>query len=817
MDKMILNNYQNSFKYVVPFDFMLTDSIVMNKSTGFQSTFQVTFYDLNYLSDEELKQKIVKFNNAIKKLPVGFTLQVETNRSKSSEYPRKNLKNKPIPTQLIDEVRYESIHNETFYKTDYYITLTYIVSNNTNQKIEQLFEKDMSIFSKKNKNVKKQTDIEMLEEYNQLMNKELREFIVNRDLFQNALSKVLCLDVELLTNDKLLGYLYSAINLDKKEYIKTPHLSQIMLDDYLTASQILNSDNVKINDKYVKCLNISYFPDTVHPQILSELETLDFEYRLVSRYINISKEQTQKILEKKKMYYDLKTKSGLQWIMTALNPESNYKEDSKSIANANEADLALSEFKNGELNYGYYTFTLVIFDKDLTELNKKMEVIRKIISFHDFVMDEDRYNTLDAFFGTIPGNIQNNLRRTLLNSYILTAMLPISSVYQGEKRNKHLHDVPLLVTRSNSELFYLNLHVRDIGHTLITGVTGAGKSLLLSMLASQFQKYNSSTKQAQVFFFDKDASSRVITETSGGSFYDLGNTNDIQLQIFKDIDKESEKEFILDWLTNILERENFTVTAEHRITLFNALNSLSNTDVEFRTFTHYVEFVQDLEIKNILKLYTGNEIYGKYFDNDKDTMTNNAFITFEMNEIMNKSKVLEPMLEYLFHRIEIEKLDGTPSIIFLDESWMFLKNPKMSETIEKWLRVLRKKNTSVVFATQSLVEIFNSSLGHIINDSCKTKIFLPNPNANIQKEIYYKFNLKDEEIQVLNDAQMKKDYFYKSELGSRLFSLDLSDIELAYTGSSDSESQRKIIELKDKYKDDIKGLNEEFLKYKLNK
>ena len=61
-------------------------------------------------------------------------------------------------------------------------------------------------------------------------------------------------------------------------------------------------------------------------------------------------------------------------------------------------------------------------------------------------------------------------------------------------------------------------------------------------------------------------------------------------------------------------------------------------------------------MKEALRVYSQEGIYGSYFDNNDDVMEDANFMTFEMGKIMEKPKVLLPVLEYLFHRIETEKL-----------------------------------------------------------------------------------------------------------------------------------------------------------------
>ena len=137
----------------------------------------------------------------------------------------------------------------------------------------------------------------------------------------------------------------------------------------------------------------------------------------------------------------------------------------------------------------------------------------------------------------------------------------------------------------------------------------------------------------------------------------------------------------------------------------------------------------------------------------------------------------------------------------------------MKNKIEEWLRVLRKKNASVVFATQNLDEISKTDISSVLINQCKTKIYLANENVWNDKELYIKMGLNLSEMEKLEYATPKKEYLYKSERGSNLINFDLSKLELAYLGSSMADDLKKIAEIIKDNKDTEK-INKEWLEYK---
>lgn len=829
LDK-ILQDYKQSYKFFVPFEYMVDDGIIVNKNSGFQTTFKVRFYDLDYEDNFQYATTIENINNAIKRLPDGMTIHFEVQRTKSDKYPYKDLSNFPYPTQIIERLRENSVKHQDFYVTEYYLTLTYILPTKVENKFDDILAKNKSLFILKKSKV---------EDNNEELLKEIKkEYLAFKDYISLFVSqyKTSCIEIEQLKGEELLGYLYTAINNEKREKIKCPHNNEVLLDEYLTVSTLTNGEICKIDDDYIKAVTINVFPDEIMPRIFNQLENLNFEYRYVTRYIVLEREEAVKMLKNKRVYYNAKMKSLLQWIVEGVKNQESGNVDRQSLRSMSQIDTAMDELKSGAVSYGYYTFTFIIRDSNLERLDEKIQTVKKVLNFYDFTSGEDKYNTLDSIFGSIPGNIVSNVRKTPMSSYHISTLLPMSSLYVGNKYNKHLKDVALFTTKTEKDLFYFNLHNKDIGHTSIVGPTGAGKSFLLGMITAEFLKYdyykiiknkdgstNEKYKKAQVFFFDKDASCRVLTNLSGGKFYDLGKDN-LAFQPLKNVEDEEEKAWALQWLSQILYQEGIKVDAKKRTLLWEALKSLADMDKSYRTLSNFISFLQDSDMSEALTLYSGTNAYGKYFDSDYEYFEENNFVSFEMGEVIKNEKVITPLLEYIFHKIEKEKLDGTPTLIVLDECWVFLKNEDMAKKIEEWLKVLRKKNTSVIFATQSLKDISESQIAASIIDACKTNIFLPNEKAlSVWKDLYSKFNLNDVEIKDINDGKMKRDYFVKSSEGSRIFSLNSTTTEIALIGSSSKNEQSKIIALKEELDHKIispekklKILNREWINFKLS-
>ena len=213
----------------------------------------------------------------------------------------------------------------------------------------------------------------------------------------------------------------------------------------------------------------------------------------------------------------------------------------------------------------------------------------------------------------------------------------------------------------------------------------------------------------------------------------------------------------------------------------------------FAIFSSLVNFVQSIELKESLRSLTVDGVYGRIFDSDTDNLQISSWQTFEMEKLMQTRAIVGPTLMYIFHRIE-QSLTGAPTIIILDECWVFFDNEQFAAKIREWLKVLRKANAAVIFATQSLTDIVESPIFSTVLESCPSQIFLPNDKALEEgaKAQYFKFGLNQRQVEIIASAIKKKQYYYVSPLGSRLYDLALEacPVSLAYVAVNKKDTQK---------------------------
>lgn len=340
----------------------------------------------------------------------------------------------------------------------------------------------------------------------------------------------------------------------------------------------------------------------------------------------------------------------------------------------------------------------------------------------------------------------------------------------------------------------MSLHVGDVGHTLVVGPTGAGKSVLLALMALQFRRY----ARAQIFAFDFGGSIRAATLAMAGDWHDfggeltVGTKPSVSLQPLARIHETYERAWAADWVVAILAREGIAITPDAKEHIWAALTSLASAPVEERTITGLSVLLQVNDLKQALRSYCIGGPYGRLLDAEAEHLGAASVQAFEIEGLVGTGAA-PAVLSYLFHRIG-DRLDGRPTLLIIDEGWLALDDQGFAGQLREWLKTLRKKNASVIFATQSLSDIDNSGIAPAIIESCPTRLLLPNERA-IEPQItaiYRRFGLNDRQIEILARATPKRDYYCQSRRGNRLFELGLSEIGLALCAASSRTDQALI-------------------------
>ena len=756
----------------LPWAALVAPGVLLNKNGSFQRTARFRGPDLDSATPAELVATTARLNSALRRLGSGWAIFVEAVRRPALDYPVCAF---PDPASaLVERERAAQFAEEgAHFESRYYFTLLWMPPAEDAARAESwLYE------GKAEKGIDPR---ELLEGFADRTDRLLR-------LFEGFFPEVQWLD-----DGETLSYLHSCIS-TRMQDVRVPetpmHLDALLADEPLTGGL-----EPRLGAAHLRTLTVIGFPSATFPGLLDELNAQGFAYRWSMRAIMLDKSDATKLLSKIRRQWFAKRKSVAAILKEVMTNEASVLVDSDAANKAEDADAALQELGADHVGLALVTATVTVWDEEPALAAEKLRLVEKVIQGRDFTCVTEGMNAIEAWLGSLPGHVYANVRQPPVSTLNLAHMMPLSAVWAGPERDAHFDAPPLFYARTEgSTPFRFALHVGDVGHSLVVGPTGAGKSVLLAMMAMQFRRYAGS----QIFAFDFGGSIRAAALACGGDWQDLGSSlsedsdEAALLQPLARIDEPGERNWASEWLQAILAAEGVAVDPETKDHLWSALSSLASAPVAERTLTGLAVLLQSQALKQALAPYCVGGPFGRLLDAESERLGEASFQAFE-TEGLTGSAAAPAVLSYLFHRIE-GRLDGSPTLIIIDEGWLVLDSPAFAAQLREWLKTLRKKNASVVFATQSLADIETSAIAPAIIESCPTRIFLPNDRA-VEPQIlgiYRRFGLNDRQIEILSRATAKRDYYCQSSRGNRLFELGLGEVALAFTAASSKSDQLTI-------------------------
>lgn len=745
--------------------------VVVHKDGLLQRTFAFRGPDLDASADFYMVDLSLHISNSIKRLGSGWAVQTEVHRFSTQDYPASTFGK--VAPYLIDKEREKSFRSfGKHFDSCYYLSFTYRPPREITKKAKGLFYAESV----------QQASIE----------EDIAYFVTMTDDIVGILAtKIL---IEPLSDGETCEFLHSSISMNRHPIL---YPDEPFFMDRLLPDQTLDIGlRMKLGEFYIPIVGITDFPSSTYPAIFNDLNKAKLEYRWSTRYICLDKETALKMTEKSQKNHRGNQVGWFQSFFASMTKEPPKQINGGAIVKEEDAAVAQIAIDTDEVSLGLYTSNIMVWDTDTNKASEKVQRVKEIIQSKGFIAKEETFNAFEAWKSMMPGDVNSNIRAIPVISSTFSHVLPLSAIWSGMMENIHAGEISgvsvphLVCSTQDGTPFFLNLNPRDVGHTIILGPTGAGKSTFLNLLEMQFLKY----PESQVIILDKGRSARQPTMAVGGRYYEPG-TKGVCFQPLRKLETTLDRIWAVEWIESLLELQGITITAGISSAITDTIDRMATISEKKRTITTFCQGVNYLDveakqpiIRDALRPYQLGGKYGNIFDSDSTSISlDTNFLTLEMEYLMQMGEAcIAPAISYIFHYVEA-MFTGSLTMLVLDEAWLFLRHSVFRAKIEEWLKTLRKKNVFVIFATQDVADAVNSSLCSTLIQQCHTKIFLADPEAQTpaMAHAYSSFGLLDAEIESLSRAIMKRDYMYKSTLGTRMFQLDLGEITLGFIGSPD--------------------------------
>ncbi|HXB23582.1 MAG TPA: hypothetical protein VNV25_02510 [Gemmatimonadaceae bacterium] len=596
------------------------------------------------------------------------------------------------------------------------------------------------------------------------------------------------LRLERLDSAALLSHLAECVTGIRRRV--NPPAMGAFLDYALVDQPLVGGFAPKIGERHLRVVAIQGYPSTTTPGSMDFLGSLPYAYRWSTRIQPLSGVEGAAHIRRIQLRWFQKRRGLGAWVKDIAAKQASSSPSPAAQANeelfqdgdatrmVRDAAEAAADNASGTLRYCYVTQTMIVTEADEARTDLTARAILNRCIDEGYGGRIESINAVEAYIGSLPGHGYQNVRRNLVSTRNAVDMLPITGVWPGLGHNPSPlfppNSPPLLwAATTGSTPFRLNLHVGDVGHTLIVGKTGAGKSTLVAMLCAQWQRY----RDAQVCLFDVGYSGLPLCKAVGGRHYDIvaGRADALSFQPLARIDEPRERAWATEWVETAVTLQGVRVTPAMRERIDTALALVARNEPEHRTLSELLVQLQQPDLMAGLKPYTIGGPYGAVLDGKSDPEDRSNYLVFELRSLLDlDDRILVPTLLHLFRRVE-RLLDGRPTLIVIEELWGALLRSQFATRIRQWLLTLRKQNAAVVLVAHSIEQIQSASNAAVIWESCPTRIFLPNADASAPatSALYAHVGLGEREIAMIARARPKAEFYYRSPLGARVFDLGI--------------------------------------------
>ena len=544
--------------------------------------------------------------------------------------------------------------------------------------------------------------------------------------------------------------------------------------DYFVAdsSVACHRTHLDVGGAMVKVLTMKEPPSKTFAHLLEDLYALSGEFIACLEWQRIPNDRMRRDLRSRQRHFHNRRVSMVNYVSSDTRPEEMLVDESAGAMVRQLGDAMIELEVQGHF-FGECSLSVLLYGGDGRALERTAAEATKVLAAHDGSFVEESYNLLNAWVSIVPGNSAYNLRRLAILETHCADLSFLFNVDQGQTSSALLGSEALATfeTRHHTP-YHFQLHVQDVGHTLVLGATGSGKSFLLNFLAMHAQKYDPFT-----VIFDLGHSYRKLASLLDGSYLELGLRKDgLTINPFALEPTPEHLHFLHSFTRLLLEgTDSYRLSDAEDRELYEAVENLYVLDRSQRRLFTLSNLLPRALAGRLTKWVEGGR-YAALFDHVDDTLSIHPFQVFEFEAMREYPALLEPLLFYVLHRVAARLAEPADAarlkLCVMDEAWRFIQHDRLRAYVEEALKTWRKRNAAMILATQAIDDFTSKDLLRTVVESCPTKLLLANPSLDRQQygEL---FGLNDTELDLITQLMPRRQMLLKRPELAKVLSLNV--------------------------------------------
>ena len=449
--------------------------------------------------------------------------------------------------------------------------------------------------------------------------------------------------------------------------------------------------------------------------------------------------------------------------------------DDAAVSLRGELAAAKDSVAAGRAAFGEHHLSIMVRADSLDALDEAAGEVQAALSEAGFAAVREELGLEAAFWAQFPSNFGYIARKALVSTANFAGFASAHNFPVGQASGNHWGDAVTLFETTAAGPYFFNFHRGDLGNFTVIGPSGSGKTVVLAFLLAQARRFD-----PKIVFFDKDRGAEIFLRAVGGSYDALRPGVPTGMNPLALPDTPINRRFLADWLTRLAQGDGPPLDVEELSWVAEAVATAMTGRPELRRLRHVAELFRgrgrasagDLAAR--LAPWHSDGEFAWLFDNAEDKLNiDAATLGFDLTAILDQPALRAPTMLYLFHRVE-ERLDGTPTIIVVDEGWKALDDEVFVARIRDWEKTIRKRGGIVGFATQSASDALESKIASAIIEQAGTQIFMANSSAQAADYVGG-FGLTEDEFEIVRSMpETARAFLIKHGTDSVVVRLNLS-------------------------------------------
>lgn len=596
------------------------------------------------------------------------------------------------------------------------------------------------------------------------------------------------------------------------------NLNEIIFSNHTAQINFNNSTK-----KFFKAIEIKDYPNETFTGIFDSLMYLDIEYTITQSFTPLTKLQASESIKRQ---------------MKRLKSSED-----DAVSQLEDLSVALDELTSGDLVFGNYHFSIVVYGNTPKEVEKNSNFLCVKLGELGFLTAEASIALPATYFSQFPANFTIRPRIHTISSLNYSSLIAMHNFAKGKRSLNCWGEAVTMLKTPNGQPYYFNFHEtlcnKDsfgdflLGNSLVIGKSGGGKTVLMNFLLNQLCKYSDektfgdvpeSKRKATFFYLDKDKGAIGNIIAIGGKYISIEGGKSTGFNPFM-VESSAENIRKLQVLMKMLVTRNgellTTLEEEH---LNNAVESvMTHFDKDERRFgislmlEHLTEDMSETNsLKSRLKLWSKGSKFGWVFDNEIDELDFNDdsvnVYGIDGTDLLKDAEISGVVAFYMLWRI-MDLTDGRRFALFIDEAWDWIRNEVVAKEVHNKEKTIRKQNGFIVLGTQSVEDFAKSDIATAILEQSATILILSNPKAK-REDYVEKLAMSEIEYQFAKTTIPSQYKFLIKKAEERaIATIDLSCIgkdflKIISTGSAYVDEIEKINNKDFSYEQKLKALLE---------